>query len=142
MTVSLRQTVPSATMLIPASARSALTVSGDCSRPMKNASVHAAAAKRPQPPRIAGTMRPLSLLAAQLDGLGRNYRRYRVLINKLLPAVGIEHDREAVVGADNAVHLKSVYEKHRETYLLAAKLIEECVLKILCLFASFVLLFM
>ena len=51
-----------------------------------------------------------------------------MLVDKLLLAVGVKYHGEAVVGADNAVHLKAVHEKHREIDFFSAYLIEKCVL--------------
>ena len=54
-----------------------------------------------------------------------------MLIDKLLFAVGVEDDGEAVKAANNAVKLEAVHQKHRDDGLVLSSLVEEEILEIL-----------
>ena len=63
----------------------------------------------------------------------RGDRRDRVLVDHLLPAVGVDEHDEAVKAAHNTAQLEPVHEKQGHGDLFPPDVIEECVLKVLCL---------
>ena len=74
-----------------------------------------------------------SALQIERDRPRRGDRRDRVLVDHLLPAVGVDEHDEAVKTAHNAAQLEPVHEKQGHGDLFPPDVIEECVLKVLCL---------
>ena len=56
-----------------------------------------------------------------------------MLVDHLLPAVGVDEHDEAVKAAHYAAQLKPVHEKQGHGDLFPPDVVEECVLKVLCL---------
>ena len=63
----------------------------------------------------------------------RDNRRYSVLVDHLLPAVGVQHHGEAVEAGDAAPHLETVHQKHGHGQALLADFGQKDVLKVVFL---------
>ena len=74
-----------------------------------------------------------SALQLERDRPRRRDCRDRVLVDHLLPAVGVDEHDEAVKAAHNTAQLEPVHEKQGHGDLFPPDVIEECILKVLCL---------
>ena len=83
-------------------------------------------------PPFGGGRRGDQPLQIERDRPRRGDRRDRVLVDHLLPAVGVDEHDEAVKTAHNAAQLEPVHEKQGHGDLFPPDVIEECVLKVLC----------